>query len=238
MILEVFLFFAMSIVKQPTSTTSLSCMVTNGYGAWSLGEFNDVYERFAGQRYSKVLNVMSIHATNDIFTFAVKATNSITKSDVYMKQERHDVMMAATKLTKGIFSEHDQSTIEKVHDVAANESSFVFITLSGIHKTRNKPVVTLGSAIFSSTIEGGYIYYLTVPNENLINEKNFGPKCKQAKTTCERNGIGTLLLSITKNYVLHIPRHQGCIYWLVQEQLNFGGKWDSMNLFLVVGHPV
>jgi len=201
----------MSIVKQPASTTSLSCFVTNGYGAWSLGEFNDVYERFAGQRYSKVLNVMSVHATNDIFTFAVKATKGITKSDVYMKQERLDVMQAATKLMKGTFSEHDQSTIEKVHDVAANESSFVFITLSGIHKTRNKPVVTLGSAIFSSTIEGGYIYYLTVPNENLINEKNFGPKFKQAKTTCERNGIGTLLLSITKNYVLHIPRHQGCI---------------------------
>ena len=110
----------MSIVKQLTSTTSLCCFVTNGYGAWRLGEFNEVCKRFAGQRYSRLLHLMSVHATNDIFTFAVKATKGITKSNVYMKQERHDVMMTATKLTKEIFSKHDQSTNKKVHDVASN----------------------------------------------------------------------------------------------------------------------
>jgi hypothetical protein len=84
-----------------------------------------------------------------------------------------------------------------VHDAATKESSFVFMTLSGATKARNKEI-TLASAIVGSTIEGGYIYYLTVSTKNLFTVKNFGSKFKNATAKCSGNGIGTLLVSIAR----------------------------------------
>ena len=83
----------MSIVKQTTFSNPLSCFISNGYGAWKVGEFSEIYENFIGKGYSKVLQAMSIHATNDMTTFTVKATRGIVASDVYMKPEREIVMV-------------------------------------------------------------------------------------------------------------------------------------------------